>query len=39
MHCIVYVTVGGPSVRPSVCPVDQHLPLAGAWARAADVDR
>jgi len=26
--------VGCPSVRLSVCPVDRHLPLAAAWARA-----
>ena len=28
---------GSVSVRPSVCPVDQYLPLA--WARAADIIR
>jgi len=22
-----------------VCPVDRHMPLAAAWARAADIDR
>ena len=40
MLCTVYVTVGCPSVRPSVCPfVCRHLPLAAAWARAADIHR
>ena len=34
----VYVTIGCPSVRPSVCPVDRHLLLAAACARAADID-
>ena len=28
-----------PSFRLSVCPVDQRLPLAAAWARAADIKR
>jgi len=27
------------SLRPSVCPVDQYLPLAAARARAAYIDR
>jgi len=37
--CRVHVTVGCPSVRPSVSPVDRRLPLAAARARAADIGR
>jgi len=28
---------GRVSVRPSVCPIDRHLPFAAACARAADI--
>ena len=35
MRCRVYVTVGCPSVRPSVCPLDSsHLSIHAADARA-----